>query len=110
MPQVSQWRLLLWLALLVAGSVAFTLGFACATPLAAFGAAAALTLPRHQALGLTGAVWLASQIVGFSVLGYPLTADCLAWGAVLGIAAVAGTVAARAAATRFESSGFILSG
>jgi hypothetical protein len=110
MPQSSNGRLLIWLALLVAGSVAFTLGFACATPLAAFGAVAALTLPRHQALCLTGAVWLASQIVGFAVLGYPWTADCTAWGAVLGVAALAGTVAARAAAARFESNGFILSG
>jgi hypothetical protein len=32
------WRHLLWLALLVSASVAFSLGLACATPLAAFGA------------------------------------------------------------------------
>src|ERR1700730_6081197 len=95
MPHSSNGRLLVWLGLLVVGSVVFTLGFACATPLAAFGAAAALTLPRNQALGLTGAVWLASQVVGFGVLHYPWTADCLAWGVALAVAALAGTAAAR---------------
>ena len=46
----GDWRYAAWLALLVAASVAFTLGFACAVPLAAFGAATALTLPRRGAL------------------------------------------------------------
>ena len=108
MPQSSNGPLIVWLALLVAGSVAFTLGFACATPLAAFAAAAVLTLPRNQALCLTGAVWLASQIVGFAVLGYPWTADCVAWGVVLGVAALGGTVTARTLAVRFEPNRFIV--
>jgi hypothetical protein len=40
------WRHLFWLALLVGASIAFSLGFACAIPFAAFAAAAALT-PRQ---------------------------------------------------------------
>jgi hypothetical protein len=58
------WRRPLWIALLVAASVAFTLGFACATPLAAFAAIAALSMPRKDALLLIGLVWLANQAVG----------------------------------------------
>lgn len=88
------WRHTLWLALLVAASVAFSLGFACAVPLAAFGAAAALTLSRRDALLLIGAVWLANQIVGYGMMGYPWTANSLAWGAVLGIVAVLATLSA----------------
>ncbi|MDQ6867846.1 MAG: hypothetical protein M3178_05420 [Pseudomonadota bacterium] len=70
----------LWIALLVGASVAFSLGFACAVPLAAFAAIAALTLSRRDAFALVGAVWLANQIAGFAVHHYPVTASTLAWG------------------------------
>lgn len=99
------WRRPLWLALLVAASVAFTLGFACAVPLAGFAAAAALTLPRRDALLLIGAVWLANQIVGYAFLRYPWEAQSLAWGAALGIVAVLATWAAQAAARRAAAAG-----
>jgi hypothetical protein len=97
----------LWLALIVAASVAFTLGFACAVPLAAFGAVAALTLAPRDALLLIGAVWFANQIVGFAVLGYPWTTNSLAWGAVLGVTAVLATMAAQWVAVRLERTGHI---
>jgi hypothetical protein len=99
------WRHPLWLALLVAASVAFSLGFACAVPLAAFGAAAALTLSRRNALFFIGAVWLANQIVGYAMLGYPWTVHSLAWGAALGVVAVLATLAARWAVLRLEGAG-----
>ena len=99
------WRHALWLALLVAASVAFSFGFACAVPLAAFGAAAAMTLSRGNALVLIGAVWLANQIVGFAVLGYPWTANTLAWGVALGVVAILATLAAQASAVRLARSG-----
>ena len=89
-----------WLALLVAASAAFSFVFACATPFAAFGAAAALTLSRRDALRLTVAVWLANQVLGYAVLQYPWTANSFAWGAVLGAAAILTTVAARGVALR----------
>lgn len=89
-----------WLSLLVAASVVFSLGLACAVPLAAFGAAAALTLSRRDALGLVLAVWLANEIVGYAVLGYPWTANSFAWGAVLGGVAVLTTEVARGVALR----------
>jgi len=105
LPPSARWRRPLWLALLVAASIAFTLGFACAVPLAAFAAAAALTLPRRDALLLIGAVWLANQVVGFAILGYPWQADALAWGAALGAIAIAATLAAQRTATRVEKAG-----
>jgi hypothetical protein len=85
-----------WLLLLVVSSVAFTLGFACAVPFAAFGAIAALTLPRRDALLLTAALWLVNQAIGFAILHYPLDGMTLVWGAVLGGIAVLSTVAAQA--------------
>jgi hypothetical protein len=48
----GNWRRLVWFGLLISASVAFSLGLACATPFAAFGAAAALTLSRRDALVL----------------------------------------------------------
>jgi hypothetical protein len=90
------WRRSLWLAALVITSVVFTLGIACAVPFAALGAAAALTLPRRDALWLTGGVWLANQIVGYAVLGYPWTADCIAWTFILGGIALLSTVTPQA--------------
>lgn len=99
------WRHALWLALLVAASVAFSFGFACAVPFAAFGAIAALTLDRRDALLLTGAVWLANQLVGFALLNYPWTASTFAWGLALGVVAILATVAARSIARQLEGRG-----
>ena len=85
----------LWIALLVVASVVFSLGFACAVPLAAFAAIAALTLSRRDAFALVGAIWLANQIAGFAVHHYPVTASTLAWGAGLGAVALLATLAAQ---------------
>jgi hypothetical protein len=89
------WRRQLWLVLLVAASVAFSLSFACAAPLVAFGVAAALTLPSRDALSLICGVWFADQVVGYTVIHYPWTANSFAWGVVLGVAAVLATLAAQ---------------
>jgi hypothetical protein len=85
---LAPWRRFLWLAAVAAASVAFSLGLACAVPLAAFAAAAALTLSRQDALVLIIAVWLANQLVGFAVLDYPWTTSAFAWGAALGAVAI----------------------
>lgn len=92
---LTGWRHHLWLALLVCASVAFSLGFACATPFAAFGNGAALTLNRRDAILLTGAVWLANQFVGFIILRYPWTITSFACGFAIGAAAILATLAAR---------------
>jgi hypothetical protein len=108
MPIVASPRQVLWFALLFAASVAFSLGFACAVPFAAFGAIAALTLPRRGALLLAVAVWLANQVVGFACLGYPATASALAWGGAFGVVAVLTTLAAQATARRLAARGAVL--
>lgn len=74
-------------ALAVAG-VLFTLGFACAVPLAAFAAIAALSYDRREALAAIGAVWLANQVWGFAVMHYPMDGETFAWGGALGIIGV----------------------
>lgn len=89
------WPSALWMAFMAAASVALSLGFACAAPLAAFGAASGLTLNRRNAMLATLGAWLANQATGCAVLGYPLTANSFAWGAVLGLAAIVAMLAAR---------------
>lgn len=74
----------LWAGVLVALSIGLTLAIACAAPLAAFAAAAALTLTPRGAFAASGAVWLANQSVGFLILRYPLAADTFFWGLALG--------------------------
>jgi hypothetical protein len=97
------WRHSLWLALLVAASVVFSLGLACAVPLAAFAAAAALSLSRRDALLLIALVWLANQLVGFILLDYPWTASTFAWAAVLCVVALLATLAGQWIAGRFAN-------
>jgi len=83
-----------WLGLLVAISAAITIVFTCVTPFAAFAVIAAVTVSRREAVMLAAALWLTNQAVGFGLLHYPWTASTFAWGAVLGVAAVVGTLAA----------------
>jgi hypothetical protein len=97
-PQVR--RHLLWLSLLVAASLIFSLGLACATPLAAFAAAVALTSSRRDALILILSAWFANQFVGFTVPGYPWAASAFAWGVALGASAVLATLAGQWTASR----------
>jgi len=104
-PSVAfDWRHSLWLGLLVGASMIFSLGLACAVPLAAFAAAAALSLSRRDALLLVILVWLVNQLVGFIFLDYPSTATTFAWGAVLGIIAVLATLAGQWVAGRLVNS------
>jgi hypothetical protein len=72
-------------ALLAASSVALTLGFACALPLAAFATISALLFQPRAAVGAVLTVWLMNQIVGFSFLHYPTNASTIAWGFALGL-------------------------
>jgi hypothetical protein len=101
----SAWRKPLWIALLVLASAVFSLGFACAVPLAAFAAIAALTLSRRDAFALVGAVWLANQIAGFAIHHYPMTPSTFAWGAALGAVALAATLAAQWVKERLPQGG-----
>ncbi len=89
-------RRLLWIGLLTAATLLMTGVFACAVPFAALAALAAFDTDRRDGLLLIGAVWLANQIYGFTVLGYPHEAQAYYWGLTMGIGAVAAYYAARA--------------
>jgi hypothetical protein len=90
----SAWPWFLWLAILIGSSLIFSVGFACAAPFAAIGAAAAVTLGRRDALLVSGLTWLINQCVGYGLLGYPWTSNSIAWGIALGAATLLATVAA----------------
>lgn len=91
-----------WICLLVAASLALTLGFACAAPLAAVAAVAALVFDFGAAMVAVFAVWLTNQIVGFTVLHYPMDATTLAWGGALGLLGFAALLAARVTLARLS--------
>ena len=81
-------------------SLLFTLGFACAVPLAAFAAISAMSFDRRTALLATGAVWLGNQAVGFGFMHYPIDGETLAWGGALGMIALLSCEAAGLATRR----------
>ena len=89
-----------WIMLLTLASVATTLVFKCATPFPALAALAAMYMRTRDGVAVAIAAWAASQLVGFCWLEYPVTANSLAWGGAIGIAALVGALAAHAAATR----------
>ena len=97
------WRHHVWLALLVVAISAFSFVAACATPFAAFAAVAALTLSRGDAFRITVALWLADQIVGYAIHGYPRTPESFAWGVAIGAAALLATWTARWVVTRLQA-------
>jgi hypothetical protein len=100
----------LWILLLTAASVFVTLGMACATPFAALAALAALHMSRRDGLALVGIAWLADQAVGYGLLQYPRTAGSVAWGVILGVAAVVALLAARVLAERLRARGLLGAG
>ncbi len=93
-PYTLEWQQPLWLATLVAASVAFSLGLACAVPLAAFAALGALTLDRRMALLVIIGSVVANQIIGFTVLHYPRDAATIAWGPAFLFVGITATLAA----------------
>jgi hypothetical protein len=82
------------LGLLTLACALASFAFACATPFAAFAVIAAATLPLRPALLAVAAAWLVNQAIGFCALGYPHDLNTVAWGFVIGAAALAATMAA----------------
>ena len=80
-------------ALLTASCALASFAFACATPFAAFAVAAAAMLPLRPALLVVAGAWLVNQIIGFGMLHYPVDGHTIAWGFVIGAAALLATVA-----------------
>jgi hypothetical protein len=87
---------LLCLVLLAAACALASFAFACATPFAAFAVVAAAMLPLRPALLVVAAAWIVNQAIGFSVLGYPMTANTAFWGLAIGAAALVATAVSAA--------------
>lgn len=95
-------------ALLAVACALASFAFACATPFAAFAVTAAALLPQRSALLAVLGAWLVNQGIGFCALHYPIDATTLAWGAMIGIAALTATVAASAVLTLMRSAHSVL--
>jgi hypothetical protein len=91
-------RTTVWVAIVTFSMVAFSFWFACATPLAAVGALAGSRMNRRDGATLIIAAWLANQLIGYLVLGYPRTWDSYAWGATIGVASLLAGLGATGAA------------
>jgi hypothetical protein len=75
-------RLAVWIGVMLA-ALAFCAAAGCAVPVAAVGAAAALTLRPRAAFAAAGLVWLAGQIWQVTAMGYALDGSALLWGGAL---------------------------
>jgi hypothetical protein len=93
-PVEPRFAPLFCLGLLMLACALASFAFACATPFAAFAVIAAATLPWRPALLVVAAAWLVNQAIGFCALGYPHDIDTVAWGFVIGAAALTATIAA----------------
>ncbi|WJR80529.1 hypothetical protein [Bradyrhizobium sp. NP1] len=80
-------------ALLTVSCALASFVLACATPFAAFAVVAAAMLPLRPALLVVTGAWLVNQTIGFAALHYPIDASTIAWGFVIGAAALAATAA-----------------
>jgi hypothetical protein len=92
-----------WIVIVTTASIALSLSFACATPLAAVATLAGVHMKRHEGAWLVLTAWLANQVVGYYVLHYPRTWDSFAWGAAIGIASLLAAFGARWAARTTRS-------
>lgn len=81
-------------ALLTVACALASFAFACATPFAAFAVIAAAMLPLRPALLVVTGAWLVNQSIGFGALHYPVDGSTIAWGFVIGAAALLTTAAA----------------
>jgi hypothetical protein len=96
-------RNVIWIGLVASSSILFSLALACATPFAALTVIAGSKMSRRDALVLIAIAWIANQAIGYFVLGYPLTSDSFAWGAVTGVAAALATLLVSEIARRYGS-------
>ncbi|MCP3373566.1 hypothetical protein [Bradyrhizobium cajani] len=83
-------------ALLTVSCALASFALACATPFAAFAVLAAAMLPLRPALLVVTGAWLVNQTIGFGVLHYPVDGSTVAWGFVIGAAALLATAVSSA--------------
>lgn len=95
-PVEPRYAALFCFGLLTLSCALASFALACATPFAAFAVIAAATLPLRPALLVVTGAWLVNQTIGFGIRHYPVDASTIAWGFVIGAAALAATAAAAA--------------
>ncbi|KGT74007.1 hypothetical protein JEY40_23575 [Bradyrhizobium japonicum] len=93
-PVTSRLATMFCFALLTVSCALASFALACATPFAAFAVVAAAMLPMRPALLVVTGAWLVNQTIGFGVLHYPIDGSTIAWGFVIGAAALLSTAAA----------------
>ncbi|MEQ1695341.1 MAG: hypothetical protein ABL901_05805 [Hyphomicrobiaceae bacterium] len=97
----------LWVGLLAVASVLLSFRLSCAMPFAALAVLAALHMKKSEGLGLITLAWGLNQVVGYGFLHYPTDAQSFAWGAAIGVAALASFAAASFLAPRLAFLGRI---
>ncbi|MEP6836602.1 MAG: hypothetical protein ABJA75_01005 [Bradyrhizobium sp.] len=90
-PVEPRYAPLFCFGLLTVSCALASFALACATPFAAFAVVAAATLSPRPALLVVAGAWLVNQTIGFGMLHYPVDANTIAWGVVIGAAALAAT-------------------
>lgn len=93
-PVEPRYAAMFCFALLTVSCALASFALACATPFAAFAVVAAAALPLRPALLVVTGAWLVNQCIGFCALHYPVDASTIAWGFVIGAAALLATAAA----------------
>lgn len=97
-----------WLGAFVLSVALFSAGLTCAVPLVAFAAICALRQSRAQALLFMAVLWLADELIAFTLLGFPARAVAFGWAGLIGAAILAATWAASAVAQRSTRAGGML--
>ena len=92
-PVAVRFAPLFGFALLIVSCALASFAFACATPFAACAVVAAGMLPQRPALLVVTGAWLVNQGIGFGALHYPIDPSTIAWGFVIGAAALLSTAA-----------------
>jgi hypothetical protein len=88
-------REMIWTAILGLVAVIGSYGLACVFPFAAVAALAAVTLDTRRGALLVGTTFLANQIVGFTLMNYPLDTQAFAWSGFIAAGALGAFAAAR---------------
>lgn len=78
----------IWAGVLASASVGGSLLLACMFPFAAIATLLAATLSFRKAMLWMGGAWLANQLVGYLVLGYPQTTNSFGHGLAIGVTAI----------------------
>ena len=91
-----------WIGLTAAASAGSSLALACAMPFAALATIAATRLRVLDGMALVALAWVLNQTIGYLLLGYPRTPSSFAWGAMIGVAALAGFWGAKGVAVAMQ--------